>query len=78
MTVCLYFKIKDHKDPDRAHGLFTALVAVLQRIVLRMRKGRTVCSKSVYLEEAGAKVPAKQGTMNVAIVLFQSLKSIIS
>jgi len=63
MPPCLYFKVEDHGHTDRTHGVFTALVVVLPKIVQTLRKGRTVCSEFVYLEEAGAEVPAKQGSL---------------
>jgi len=78
MPMCLYSKVEDHEDPDRAHGVFTPLVAVLSRTVWVLRTDRRVCSQSVYLAEAGTKVPSKQGTANTETGLFQPLMSIIS
>jgi len=58
-----FFKVEGHAHADRTHGIFTALVVVLPKVVQTLRTCRTVCSESVYLEEAGAAVPAKQGTV---------------
>jgi len=69
MPSCLYFKVEDHEHADRTHGIFTALVVVLPKVVRTLRTGRTVCSNSVYLEEAGAEVRPKQGTASAVTAL---------